>query len=53
LNQKGVTESLIKELLRVLSTAEFARYAPTSDHAMQDLYNDTTSIINQLENAKL
>ena len=53
LNQKGVTASLIKELLRVLSTAEFARYAPISDHAMQDLYNDTTAIINQLENAKL
>ena len=50
---KGVSEQLIQELHRVLSTAEFARYAPTADHAMQDLYNDTTSIINQLENAKL
>ena len=53
LSNKGVADMLIKELHRVLSTAEFARYAPTSDHAMQDLYNDTTSIINQLENAKL
>lgn len=50
---KGVSDLLIKELLRALSTAEFARYAPTADHAMQDLYNDITTIINQLENAKL
>ena len=44
---------MITEVLHVLSTAEFARYAPTSDHAMQDIYNDTTKIINQLENNKL
>lgn len=50
---KGVSEALVEELRRVLTTAEFARYAPTSNHAMQDLYNDTTSIINQLENARL
>ena len=50
---KGVAEALIKDVLHVLSTAEFARYAPTSDHAMQDIYNDTTKIINQLENCKL
>ena len=53
LSNKGVSDLLIKEVHRVLSTAEFARYAPTSDHAMQDMYNDTTNIINQLENAKL
>ena len=50
---KCVSEALIKDVLHVLSTAEFARYAPTSDHAMQDIYNDTTKIINQLENCKL
>ncbi len=50
---KGVSETLIKDVMQVLSTAEFARYAPTSDHAMQDIYNDTTKIINQLENCKL
>ena len=50
---KGVSDSLIREVLHMLSTAEFARYAPTSDHAMQDLYNETTTIINQLENEKL
>ena len=53
LSSKSVSQDLITELLHVLTTAEFARYAPTSDHAMQDMYNDTTKIINQLENAKL
>ena len=53
LANKGVSDSLIREVLHMLSTAEFARYAPTSDHAMQDLYNETTTIINQLENEKL
>ena len=53
LANKGVSEALIKEVMYVLSTAEFARYAPVSDHAMQDIYNDTTKIINQLENCKL
>ena len=50
---KSVSEDIIKQLLHVLSTAEFARYAPISDHAMQDIYDDTTKIINQLENCKL
>lgn len=53
LASKGVAQELIDEMLKVLSTAEFARYAPVSDHAMQDLYNDTTKMINQLENNKL
>ena len=53
LTNKGVSDSIIQEVMHVLSTAEFARYAPTSDHAMQDIYNDTTKIINQLENEKL
>jgi hypothetical protein len=53
LSNKGVSEDIVKEVLHVLTTAEFARYAPTSDHAMQDIYNDTTKIINQLENNKL
>ena len=53
LANKGVAETLIKEVLHVLSEAEFARYAPTNDHAMQNIYNDTTKIINQLESCKL
>lgn len=50
---KGVSEYLVNDILHVLATAEFARYAPSSDHAMQDIYNDTTRIINQLENNRL
>ena len=53
LASKGISNEIIDEVRRVLSTAEFARYAPISDHTMQDLYTDTTQIINQLENARL
>jgi hypothetical protein len=53
LADKGVNEALIQEVNHVLSTAEFARYAPTSDHAMQDMYKDTTQMINNLESQKL
>ena len=53
LASKGVADALIKDVLHVLSEAEFARYAPVNDHAMQDIYNDITKIINQLESCKL
>ena len=53
LAQKGVAESLIAEVKNVLSTAEFARYAPTTDHAMDDLYTATTNLINNLEDQKI
>ena len=53
LRQKGVNEELIGEVMHVLSTAEFARYAPSTDHGMDDLYKATTNLINHLEDAKL
>ena len=53
LTEKAVPEATIKQMLQVLSTAEFARYAPTSDSAMHELYEDTIKIINQLESEKL
>ena len=53
LAQKGVSETLIAEVKNVLSTAEFARYAPSTDHAMDDLYTATTNLINNLEEEKL
>ena len=53
LAQKGVDESLIAAVKDVLSTAEFARYAPSTDHAMEDLYRATTNMINNLEEEKL
>ena len=53
LAQKGVSETLIAEVKNVLSTAEFARYAPSTDHAMNDLYTATTNLINNLEEEKL
>lgn len=53
LRGKGVGEDLIKEVNNVLSTAEFARYAPSSDHEMNDLYKATNRLIDQLEEQKL
>ena len=53
LRSKGIDDTLIAEVNRMLSDAEFARYAPASDHAMEDIYNATTRIIDQLENKKL
>lgn len=53
LQQKGVSDSLIAEVKNVLSTAEFARYAPSTDHTMDDLYTATTNLINNLENEKI
>ena len=53
LREKAVGDELIKEVHQVLTTAEFARYAPTTDHAMQDMYDTTTQLINALEDQKL
>ena len=53
LRQKGVSDELVKEVTDVLSTAEFARYAPATDHAMDDLFEATTRLINHLEDQKL
>ncbi|MBQ6748300.1 MAG: protein BatD [Paludibacteraceae bacterium] len=53
LRQKNVPEELIDDVRNVLSTAEFARYAPATGHAMDDLYRDTTNLINKLEDQKI
>ena len=53
LREKGVTEQLVEMVNDVLTTAEFARYAPTADHAMQQMYEKTPQLINQLEEQKL
>lgn len=53
LAQKGVSEALINDVMNVLSTAEFARYAPSTDHAMDDLFTATTNLINNLEDQKI
>ena len=53
LHEKGVSDDLIKDVKDVLSTAEFARYAPSTDHAMDDLYKATTNLINDLEDQKI
>lgn len=53
LRKKGIREELIAQVNDVLSTAEFARYAPSADSQMQELYDRVTEIINTLENQKL
>lgn len=53
LRSKGVSDELITNVNNLLSTAEFARYAPSADSQMQALYDQTTEIINNLENQKL
>ena len=53
LSSKGISDSIIQDVNNVLSTAEYARYAPTSDYEMQEMYDLTTQVINNLENLKL
>lgn len=53
LHNKGINDELIAQVTDMLSTAEFARYAPSADEQMLALYNRTTEIINALENQKL
>ena len=50
---KGIADDIIANVNDVLSTAEFARYAPSADSQMQELYDRVTEIINTLENQKL
>ena len=53
LNEKGISEEQIKEVTGVLSTAEFARYAPSAAGSKEDLYNATAKMIDNLESTKL
>ncbi|MCQ2331367.1 MAG: protein BatD, partial [Paludibacteraceae bacterium] len=53
LHQKGIADELIQQVNEVLSTAEFARYAPTTGAEKQALYDATANIINQLESQKI
>ncbi len=53
LREKGVADELIKEVTHVLSTAEFARYAPTMAGEPKDVYTATVKLIDQLEDSKI
>jgi len=53
LRYKGIADELIAQVTEVLSTAEFARYAPTTGAEKQALYDATVNIINLLENQKI
>ncbi|HOK36271.1 MAG TPA: BatD family protein [Paludibacteraceae bacterium] len=50
LNKKEIDQSLIEQLIDILNSCEFARYAPQSgQQEMGDLYSDAIKIIEQLE----
>ena len=53
LRSKQVSEDLISEVTSVLSVAEQARYAPTTEGAMEHLYERTAALINNLESQTL
>ena len=47
----NVSEELINQLLQVLETCEFARYAPADDDSQMDkLYKQAIDIVSQLQN---
>ncbi len=51
LSKYGVEEPLIKQFMDILSTCEFARYAPSQDVSdMDKLYEETVQAIDKMEN---
>ena len=53
LRSKAIDESLIERTNNVLSDAAFARYAPAMGITPEQLYKQTESLINDLEDCKL
>lgn len=53
LHDKGISDELIAEVKNVLSTAEFARYAPSAAGSKSELYEATAKLIDNLEDTKL
>ena len=53
LRSKSISEELIAEVSNVLSTAEFARYAPSAAGSKTELYDATAKLIDNLEDTKL
>lgn len=50
LSKYGVSEDLIAQYEKIVSTCEFARYAPASDdQAMDQLFNQASECLNNLE----
>lgn len=46
----GVDQPTIDEIIHILNTCEFARYAPSQDGQMMDkLYNEAVGVINKIE----
>ena len=51
LKVRGVEDDLVASFMQIISTCEFARYAPSqSDAAMDELYEETVKAIGKMEN---
>lgn len=51
LSEKGIDSQLYAQILQILNSCEFARYAPNSNPSdMGNLYDDTIKVISELEN---
>jgi len=49
---QGMSEALVHQVLSIVETCEFARFAPGSGEQRADLYQDTLNLITQLEKQK-
>ncbi len=53
LRDKNINEELIQEVVQLLSTAEFARYAPAMAGEPKQVYETTAKLINKLADSAL
>ncbi len=52
LSKYGAEDSLVKDIMDILGTCEFARYAPSQDSGEMDkLYDSTVQVINKMESS--
>ena len=52
LEQRGISDDLRKEFLRILDDSEFSRFAPTSEKSdVNQLFSDAAALIRNLENS--
>jgi hypothetical protein len=49
LQDKGASATTVDDFIRLIESCEFARYAPSSDAAMQLDYDNASTVIEQLE----
>lgn len=50
MQQRNMPEDDLRELIRLLDACEFARFAPGADSGMQQVYNDSITLLTRTEN---